>query len=536
MKLPPRSNGSQLSIDTKQQRQIVIIGANGAGKTRFADYLAADSASAFHISALKALYERDRESADPASIDMLYHDATAHSPLIRTDIRGEFDRMIALLINEAVTDVVARKYGVCADDDSADRPMRLDRLIDMWQKIYPDNKILIEQGKMLIGHTADKDINYSALRLSDGERATMYYLGAAMYAPPCSTIFVDAPGLFLHQSVIRSLWDCIEALRPDCTFVYTTHDLAFASTRATSTVIWVRSCDPEAGTWAYDIQPHNESLPDDVYMAILGARKPVLFIEGDGINSIDAKLYPLIFPDFTMKSLGSCDRVIEATRSFNATRSFHNLDAYGIVDRDRREEPEVRYLRGRQILVPNVAEIENIFLLEDVVKAVARRHGRDPQRAFAQVRRAIMHLFEPQLRRQALQHTRHHLKKEATHRIDGRFSDIGELERHVRGLARELDPRATYDRFCSLFRRYIADGDYASVLRVFNHKPMLSDSHAAGACGLRRDDKDVYVSEILNILRQDDSQADAIRTAIRACFGINRYPFTAARPNPSSQA
>ena len=530
MNLPPRSNGSPLTIDTARRRQIVIIGANGAGKTRFADYLAAECATPFHISALKALYERDRESAEPQSIDALYHEATRLSPLIRTDIRGEFDRLIALLINEAVADVVARKYGVtAADDHNAPRQiqMRLDRLIDMWQKIYPDNKILIEQGKMLIGHTADKDINYSALRLSDGERATMYYLGAAMYAPQGCTVFVDAPGLFLHQSVIRSLWDCIEALRPDCTFVYTTHDLAFASTRATATVVWVRSCDPEAGTWAYDIQPHNESLPDDIFMAILGARKPVLFIEGDGINSIDAKLYPLIFPDFTMKSLGSCDRVIEATRSFNAARSFHNLDAYGIVDRDRREEPEVRYLRGRQILVPNVAEIENIFLLEDVIKAVASHHGRDPQKAFAQVRRAIFHIFEPQLRRQALQHTRHHLKKEAAHRIDGRFNDIGELERHVRDLARDLDPRATYQRYCSQFRRYIADGDYASVLSVFNHKPMLADCHAAGACGLRRDDKDSYISEILAILRQDTPGADAIRTAVRACFGINQYPFTA---------
>lgn len=41
MNLPPRSNGSPLTIDTARRRQIVIIGANGAGKTRFADYLAA---------------------------------------------------------------------------------------------------------------------------------------------------------------------------------------------------------------------------------------------------------------------------------------------------------------------------------------------------------------------------------------------------------------------------------------------------------------------------------------------------------------
>lgn len=519
MNLPPRSNGSALTIDRQRHHQIVIIGANGAGKTRFADRLAADCGkTAFRISALKALYGRDEESQASGSIDALYHEATQHSPLIRTDIRGEFDRLIALLINEAVVDVVARKYGAHTGGETA-TAMRLDRVIEMWQKIYPDNKILIECGKMLITGAAAGD-TYPALRLSAGERATMYYLGAVLFAPEAAVIFVDAPDMFLHPSTIRSLWDSIESLRPDCTFVYTTHDLAFAATRADSAVVWVRSCDPEAATWAYDILPHNDSLPDEVYLAILGARKPVMFIEGDGINSIDAKLYPLIFPDYTVKSLGSCDRVIEATRSFNAIRSFHNLDAYGIVDRDRREEPEVRYLRQRQVLVPEVAEIENILMLEDVIKAVATRFGKDPETAFSRVRRAIIHLFEPEIRRQALQHTRHHLKKEVSHRIDGRFSKIGELEEHVRTLMHELDPRKTYEAHCARFRSYAATGDYAAILRVFNHKSMLSESHVAASVGLQRDDKDAYIHAVLDILRRDRREAAAIRAAVRRCFGL----------------
>lgn len=519
MNLPPRSNGPALSIDNSRHRQIVIIGANGAGKTRFANRLSADVGDkAFRVSALNALYNRDEESAMPGSIDVLYHEATGHSPLIRADIRGEFDRLLALLINEAVVDVVTRKYGMRNNTDASE--MRLDRVIELWQKIYPDNKILIESGKMLIGNSLSQD-TYSAIRLSAGERATMYYLGAVMFAPDNAVIFVDSPDMFLHPSTIRSLWDCIEGLRPDCTFVYVTHDLAFASTRSDSAVVWVRSCDPEAATWAYDILPHNESLPDDVYLAILGARKPVLFIEGDGVNSIDAKLYPLIFPDYTIKSLGSCDRVIEATRSFNSIRSFHNLDAYGIVDRDRREEPEVRYLRGRQILVPEVAEIENIFMLEDVVKAVARSFGKDGNKAFNRVRRAIINLFEPNIRRQALQHTRHHLKKEVGHRIDGRFSNIGELEVHIRKLMHELEPRGTYDSYCTTFRNYVNAGDYASILRVFNHKSMLGESHVAASCGLQHDDKDSYIHTILNILRRNSREADTIRKAVRACFGLD---------------
>lgn len=516
MKLPPRNNGQELSINTATHRSIVIIGANGAGKTRFADRLASDcSGPCFRMSALKALYVRSEESSDKSSIDMLYRDAISHSPLIRDNITGEFDRMTALLINEVVADVMAARYGGADQHHES----RLDRVIEMWQRIYPDNRILIEHGRMLIGHSANDD-TYSTLRLSAGEQATMYYIGASLFAPEGATVFVDSPDMFLHPSTVRALWDEIERMRSDCTFVYTTHDLAFASSRSHETVIWVRSFDPVELTWAYDIMPHSETLPDEMYLAILGSRKPVMFIEGDGINSIDSKLYPLVFPEYTINSLGSCDRVIEATRSFNATRSFHNLDAYGIVDRDRREDPEVRYLRSRRVLVPEVAEIENILMLEDVIKAVARSTGSNPKEAFSKVKRTIMKLFKGAIERQALQHTRHHLKKTVTYRIDGRFTNIDQLQHHVNSLVRELAPRDNYNQTCRLFWEYVSNNDYASVLRVFNQKSMVSESHVATAVGLPNNDSATYISAVIDILAGNRPEAATIRTAVRRCFGL----------------
>ena len=50
---------------------------------------------------------------------------------------------------------------------------------------------------------------------------------------------------------------------------------------------------------------------------------------------------------------------------------------------------------------------------------------------------------------------------------------------------------------------------------------MLSESHVARACGLRRDDKDSYIRAILAILKDDRGPASAIRSAIRATFGLD---------------
>ncbi|MDO4320505.1 MAG: DUF4435 domain-containing protein [Bacteroidales bacterium] len=514
--LPPRSGDRSLTID---ERRITVIGANGAGKTRFARRIAEAAGDlAFNMSAIKAIYGRDEEDNLPASIDSLYHAAVAKSALIRPDIRGELDRVIALLINDTATGLMAARFG-SDEAENLSRHNKLDTVIRYWQELFPDNKILITYGRMLV-NSADNDDIYPTGLLSSGERAVMYYLGAAMFAPQGGVVVVSSPEMFLHASVVRPLWDRIESLRPDCTFVYVTHDLGFAATRTDSAVIWVRSCDNDTGEWDYERLRSPQSLPDDIFMAILGERKPVLFIEGDGINSYDAKLYPLIFKEFTVKSLGGCDRVIEATRSFNGLRSIHNLDAFGIVDRDRRDTAEVNYLRGRKVLVPEVAEIENLFMLEDVVRTMAARNRRRPDQVFAKVRRNLLHLFEGQIKRQALEHTRHRLKKEVAHRVDGKFDNITELERHITEMMLTINPRGIYQSLLKQFESYVRSGDYAAVLRVFNHKSMLSETHVASLCGLQGDDKKTFITYILNLLEHDSKDAETIRAAIRKAFDI----------------
>lgn len=61
------------------------------------------------------------------------------------------------------------------------------------------------------------------------------------------------------------------------------------------------------------------------------------------------------------------------------------------------------------------------------------------------------------------------------YRIDGRFPNINKLEEHMVNLVNEINPRAMYENFCKEFHRYVVNGDYQSVLRVYNQKSMLPD-------------------------------------------------------------
>lgn len=529
--LPPLSDGTALMLERGSQC-ILIVGTNGAGKSRFAARMAADMGStAYCLSALHALFDREPKPAgSPAStIDRLYEKA-AGTGLAYNPQATQLERVMTLLMHDEMLNLLNYKLRHTSDPEARLHHTRLDDVISLWQEIFPDNEVLIESGQLLFTQrTGDRD-RYSAMKLSAGERAVIYYLGAITYAPHGSMVFVDSPEIFLHPTMMQSVWNRMEMLRPDCTFVYTTHDLDFAASRTGASVIWVRRYDAINKTWDYTLMPPDAAITEDIYMAILGARKPVLFIEGDPHRSIDAKLYPLIFKDYTIRSLGSCNKVIESTRTFNDLNSMHQLDSYGIVDRDRRDEKEVEYLRGKKVMVPEVAEVENILMLEQVIRAVASYCNKDETRVFLHVKRSVLQQFKHDLHQQALLHTRHRVKRTMEYRIDGRFTNINKLEQHMEDLIHEINAQGLYESFCEEFNRYHAESDYRSVLRVYNQKSMLPASNVAGLCGLHN--KEEYIDTILEILRSDHPQARRIRTAVRQCFNLDPEPADLPLPAP----
>lgn len=518
IRLPKRIDG-ETPITLSNVRQLTVIGANGAGKTRFSRTLMESCGDkAFHMSALKALFPRNELSKLSGSIDSLFEQAASTSHFMKDDARSEFERLIFLLLHDEFIDMLKYKTSILGGNKSDIPHTRLDTVAKYWEEVFPKNHLLRESGKILFSNDSD-DGPYNALRLSDGEKAVLYYIGAVQYAMDGAVIFVDDPETFLHHSIMQALWNVIETMRPDCTFIYNTHDIDFAASRIDNTCVWVRNFDAVAKAWSYEVVDTNSPVfSEQLIYDLLGSRKPVLFVEGDEVHSIDSKLYPLIFSEYTVKPLGSCNKVIETTRAFNGLQSFHHLDSHGLVDRDRRSDNEVEYLRDKKILVPNVAEIENIFMLEGVVRTVAGHCGKNPEKVFFAVRKSVIGMFQAELKSQALQHVRHRVKRKVEVRIDRRFRSINALEEHMEDLVNEIDPRGMYEAICREFHKFVNDEDYASVLKVFNEKSMLIDSNVAKLCGLHT--KEEYISTVLNMLKNDGVEATAIRVAVKHCFGI----------------
>jgi hypothetical protein len=497
-------------------RQVTIIGANGAGKSRFMDemmHLCGERA--YCLNALSAFFPEREESTMPGSIDDLYRRAVRQQSYMRTDAVSQLDKLSYMLFADEMESLLELKESALEQGEKLQlKPTKTDKIKEVWERIFPGNNIIRERGRLMFTTYGGDDYVYST-KLSQGEQTVLYYLGGVLYAPKDAVIFIDSPQLFIHPSIITTVWNSIEEMRPDCTFVYNTVDVDFITSRTSHRCIWVKSFSSEKRAWDYELL---DRTPDTerMLLRLAGSRQPILFIEGDEEHSIDIRLYSAVFHNFTVRPLGSCDKVIETTRSFNDSFNLHHLQSMGIVDRDRRTEQEVAYLRRKNILVPEVAEVENIFLLPEIVEVMARRQGKDGEKILRRLQREVIRMFKRDAEEQALQHVRYRVKREVECKIDARFKCITALEMHLQTLPNRLQPRKQYNRLREEFAQLVVKGDYKGILKVFNHKPMLPDSELHLMLGYHS--KEEYISAVIKAMRGNGKDARRLRSVVRTCL------------------
>jgi ABC-type dipeptide/oligopeptide/nickel transport system ATPase component len=525
--LPIKLNSTgQVTIEAKS---FVIVGANGSGKTRFGtDIENRYNQQTHRISAQKSLSmpnEVSPKSKLRAESEFLYGYFDEHNPsnLIRykhssrwgqnpnTYLLNDFDKLMVLLHTEEYEESI--KFKESYNPGQADqKPItKLDRVQRIWEYVLPHRKLIKKAGSIETYPADNHSAKYNASEMSDGERVIFYLLGEIVSAPVNSIIVVDEPEMHIHKSITKRLWDIIEQERTDCTFVYLTHDIDFASSRQDSVKIWAKSFN---GTqWDYDVLESNLELPEQLYLEILGSRKPILFIEGDD-SSIDYKLLQLVYTDYTIKPLGSCIKVFETTKSFNEQKGFHNITSFGLIDRDRRTDEEISSINNPNIWVAKVAEIENFLIIEEVIRIVASAMLKNPDDVFQLVKSNVISFFNTQIEKQALEHTISRVERIfKTSTNNALVKTFTEFEDSLNTFWHHQNFHQIYIEILDLFRTYVNSENYPAILRVFNNKGLIHNSDVVSLCDLNSKNN-AYLNYILGILKQNNDHSMTIKTAI----------------------
>jgi hypothetical protein len=371
----------------------VIIGANGAGKTRLGAWIELEGPQqieARRISAQKSLSmptEVRTRSVDAERAALLHaYKADDYTPraypqrktwrlTLRwhknpiTHLLDDYKDLVALLLSENADAGI--RYMEASAGEGARLPQPetlLGRVREIWEAVFPHRRLRPRAGKIEVAGPAGDEATYNASELSDGERVGFYLIGQCMAADLGSLIVIDEPELHLHRAVQGPLWDAIEAARPDCLFVYITHDLDFAASRLGATKIWVKSFDGEV--WDWSVVPESE-IPEHVLFTVLGSRRDILFTEGTQ-ESLEDGIYKRIYDGWTVIPRGSCRDVIHDTVALSSLPHLHGLRCRGIVDRDYRTDQQVADLMERGIATLDHHHIEALLLDSGVILAAAR--------------------------------------------------------------------------------------------------------------------------------------------------------------------
>lgn len=483
LRFPNATPGGPI-VELAHPSRVVVIGANGSGKTRLGIWLEDQNQGQIpvhRISAQKALSlpdyaevknveQAEKElyfgrSDQHASAGRKIHDRWGGNPA--THLLNDYNRLLTLLfakeserdrIHTQRTRVTAAYVPV---PDSA-----IDNIVGLWSYLMPHRSISFHDGRVVVNRGTPTE--YHAKEMSDGERVTLYLLGQCLTAPPGSLVIVDEPELHLHKSLMDKLWNKVEELCPDKSIVYITHDLDFAASRYGAAKLWVQGF--AAGAWTWSELPTDEALPESLVLELVGNRKPVLFCEGER-GSLDQSLYQLCYPSHHVIPRGSGEKVVESVKALNANPALHTLTAFGLVDRDHRSDDEVAALERHQVFAIPFAEVENLLCNEQVLSYIGQVLARDPvatvNAVTNYVRDSLATELELQITQSAARRIRYHLSC-----FSASSNERSGLQAGVETLLATLDISTIVAEAESRFRAALQSQKIDEILKIYNRKSL----------------------------------------------------------------
>jgi hypothetical protein len=513
----PSADGTGNKVEIAHNGSVVIVGANGSGKSRLGAWIEKNTGAdvvVHRISAQRALDLPDyavMKSLEQSNNDLLWGNEQpryanqAHKWGHRwgnrpeTFMQQDYGKVLSTLFaRSADRDKQYTKEARESGKFSGVPEAPIDVLIKLWNEILPHRTISLEDGKVSVKHVS-LGVEYHGKEMSDGERVALYLMGQCLCAPAGSILVIDEPEIHLHSSIMQSLWDKLEEAQKDCLFVYITHDLNFASTRVSTTSIWVKEFDGTS-KWIWEIVPEIDEFPESLLLELLGNRRTVVFVEGEK-GGKDHSIYQSIYRNYHVVPRSGCQRVIESARAMKLNASFHHVNVFGLIDRDYRTDVEIEGLAKSGVHCIDVAEIENILLNEETLRLVAKNQLLDPDDVVARATTMAMDLLKTEIERQASLRTYRVIEYRLS-QLDTKSVGLDAIKSSVANSTGAIDVDAIFTENLKLYADLAHAGNLNEILKYYNNKGLVPN-----ICSIFELGKNGFEKLVLRMLNSDDRDA-----------------------------
>lgn len=464
------------SFISKVDSTTVIIGANGAGKSSLINELRKNSIDEMYVlPAQKLLYfmlniqernnvTKEKYISESKQVDIKIDTIDLYPFQIENSISNTFTKLITLLVKD-YTNIVTRR-----SRKEKDLPLTLwDRVEQIWNQIFPEIIFELEPDDRVV-KVEKNGSKYSINGLSDGERCILFYIGNVLLAPENSYIIVDEPETFLNAAVYNELWDLLISERPDCQFIFASHNMDFVQSRTNATYIW---CKKFEAPYNLEYQKLDDSLnlPLKLLTEVSGTKKPILFCEGTK-TSIDYQIYSKLFSEFCfVKPVQGHKQVIQYTKAYNKLKKSHGNEAYGIIDYDWMDKARIQNYKKKNIFVLPFNEIEMFLIDEEIVNYVLSDDEEDKKQKIKKLRDTVISLCitnKDKIISIAL-------KKKLDEFMEGNLIETrepteDEARTFLENLSEKFDITVTLENITKMVEDSIASSDFSTILKICNLK------------------------------------------------------------------
>ncbi|OFR43775.1 AAA family ATPase [Streptococcus oralis subsp. oralis] len=464
------------SFISKVVSTTVIIGANGAGKSSLINELRKNSIDEMYVlPAQKILYfvfntfgrdsiNKDQYISNLKNVETKYDTIQIQTNKIEDDFSGAFTKLITLWVKDYAKVVTDNSRGVEGVPVAL-----LERVEQIWNQIFPEITFYPEPNDRVLEVVRNGN-KYSINGLSDGERCVLFYIGNVLLAPENSYIVVDEPETFLNAAVYNELWDLLISERPDCQFIFASHNMDFVQSRTNATYVWCKKFEAPYD-FDYEILEDSQEMPLSLLTEVSGTRKPILFCEGTK-TSIDYQIYSKLFSEFCfVKPVQGHKQVIQHTKAYNNLQHIHGNIAYGIIDYDWMEEIRIEKYKRKNIFVIPFNEIEMLLVDEAIVKSVLESEEQDKEQKFNRLQKVIIDsctINKDKIIRIALKKRLDEFME--GHLIETREPTEDDALAFLENLSEKFDITVTLGNITKIVEDSIASSDFSTILKICNLK------------------------------------------------------------------
>lgn len=465
-------NLRHLKFLSEEKKTIVFVGPNGCGKTTLLRHLikitGEEKIGYYPADRLFVIDNQYNPERDDIVFEKNCNDTDRNASNVDNQsqtlyITRQINQSIALFEKQRAIEMELCSHKQCELEECI-----TEKILRIWNELIQDRQLFCK------GVIKVKTLNgneYPIKYLSSGEKSILYFLSSILLKDKKDYYFIDEPENNLNPSIVARLWDIIEKECSGSNFVYLTHDSNFVTSRINSKLFWIEKYD---GTeWSYKALPENDNLPQQLMVALVGNRQPVIFCESENEHKLDDKLFKIMFPEFKVVAVGGCDSVISKTKAYKAAGLPQH--AYGIIDCDYKKTDYLDGMEKDNIFHLPFFEIENFLMSAKIVKGVISEFSLDKDNAFQNLCEAAKNDLISKKEQWIIRKIAFELRNTLFNKGVNCLNNICELK----SMYQEYNESINIDELYSIFEQEIQNvidtGDYDKILRYYDNKGMFTE-------------------------------------------------------------